>query len=227
MRWLATECMQSVLFAGVDENDCERMLQCFETVQRAYRSGQEVPADHASRSVGIVLSGTLYLSGVDVHGNRAILERLEPGGVFGEVLAFAGAEQTGIAVVCETDSRVVYIGYDHIVKRCENACPCHSRVVENMLRLIADKTLSLSERVEVLSQRTIRDKLLCYFGQTARREGAPHFRLPFSLSALADYLCVDRSAMMRELSRMKREGLLESSRREIVLHPLPMDSRLG
>ena len=89
-----------------------------------------------------------------------------------------------------------------------------------MLRLIADKTLSLSERVEVLSQRTIRDKLLCYFAQSARQAGAPCFRLPFSLSALADYLCVDRSAMMRELSRMKKEGLLDSNRREIVLHCL-------
>lgn len=222
---MTAECMQSIVFAGVNEKDCERMLQCFETVQRTYRSGQEIPADHSLKSVGIVQSGTLYLSGVDVHGNRAILERLEPGGVFGEVLAFAGAEQTGIAVVSETDSRVVYIGYDHIVKRCENACPCHSRVVENMLRLISDKTLSLSERVEVLSQRTIRDKLLCYFGQTARRQGDSHFRLPFSLSALADYLCVDRSAMMRELSRMKREGLLETSRREIILYSPQMQNK--
>lgn len=215
---MSKECVQSAVFAGVNEGDCERMLQCFETVRRSYRGGQEIPGDHASRSIGIVQSGTLYLTGVDVHGNRTILERLEPGSVFGEVLAFAGAEQTGIAVVSETDSSVEYIGYDHIVKRCENACPCHSQVVENMLRLIADKTLSLSERVEVLSQRTIRDKLLCYFEQTARRMGTTRFRLPFSLSALADYLCVDRSAMMREMSRMKREGLLDSTRRDIVLY---------
>ncbi len=215
---MSKECAQSALFDGVSIRDCERMLHCFETVQRRYQSGQEIPAQHASHSVGVVQSGTLYLCGIDIHGNRTILEWLEPGNVFGEVLAFAGGEQTGIAVVSETESEVVYIGYDHIVKRCENACTCHSRVVENMLRLIADKTLALSERVEVLSQRTIRDKLLCYFRQLARRARGERFRLPFSFSALADYLCVDRSAMMRELSRMKKEGLLESNRREIMLH---------
>lgn len=211
-------CVESILFEGVNVQDCERMLHCFDAIQRNYRSGQEIPASHAQRSVGVVQRGVLYLIGVDIRGNRTILEQLGPGSVFGEVLAFAGGEQTGLAVVSETDSSVVYIGYDHIVKRCENACPCHSRVVENMLRLISDKTLALSERVEVLSQRSIRDKLLCYFRKSAQRAKGPRFQLPFSFSALADYLCVDRSAMMRELSRMKQEELLETNRREILLH---------
>ena len=215
------QCGNAIIFQDIQQEDCTRMLGCFEAVRRGYLAGETIPADHSLRSVGVVENGFLSVTGVDIHGNRAILERLGPGGVFGEVLAFAGAGQSGIDVVCETEASVVYIGYDHIVKRCENACPCHSRVVENMLRLIADKTLSLSERVEVLSQRTIRDKLLCYFVQTARRQGGRRFRLPFPYSTLADFLCIDRSAMMRELSRMKQEGLIASNRREITLPGTP------
>ena len=74
-----------------------------------------------------------------------------------------------------------------------------------------------SERVDVLSRRSIREKLLCYFNQLAEKEGSRTFQLPFSLSMLADYIATDRSAMMRELKRLKEEGVLRSEGRRITL----------
>ena len=86
-----------------------------------------------------------------------------------------------------------------------------------MLRLIAEKAQRLSERVDVLSRRSIREKLLCYFQQQAEHAGSSTFILPFSLSVLADYIATDRSAMMRELKRLKDEGLVRSDGRKITL----------
>ena len=111
----------------------------------------------------------------------------------------------------------MFIDYPHILKRCERACTHHSLLVQNMLRLIAGKAQALSERVDVLSRRSIREKLLCYFRQLEEKTGSRTLQLPFSLSVLADYIATDRSAMMREMKRLKEEGVLRSEGRRITL----------
>ena len=93
----------------------------------------------------------------------------------------------------------------------------HSVLVQNMLRLMSDKAQGLSQRVDVLSRRSIREKLLCYFRQLAEKEGDATVTLPFSLSTLADYIATDRSAMMRELKRLREEGILLSEGRKITM----------
>lgn len=122
-----------------------------------------------------------------------------------------------LEVVCRTSCDVLFIDYVHILKRCELACTHHSLLVQNMLRLIADKAQALSERVDVLSRRSIREKLLCYFRQLSEKAGGSTVTLPFSLSTLADYIATDRSAMMRELKRLREEGAIRTEGRKITL----------
>ena len=154
---------------------------------------------------------------LDYAGNRTILERLETGGVFGESLAFTPTLGDCVEVVSAAGSEVLFMEYSHIMKRCENACAHHSKLVQNMFRLVAEQTRRLSQRVEVLSRRSIRDKLMCWFQLRRLAAGADSFTLPFTLSALADYISADRSAMMRELKRMKEEGLVEMDGRRVTL----------
>ena len=90
-------------------------------------------------------------------------------------------------------------------------------LLENMFHLIAHKSMVLSERIEVLSRRTIRDKLLRCFSLLSMHQGSRSFELPFSVSALADYICCDRSAMMREMKNMRQSGLIETDGRKITL----------
>ena len=120
-------------------------------------------------------------------------------------------------VIARETCDVMFIDYPHILKRCERACTHHSLLVQNMLRLIAGKAQALSERVDVLSRRSIREKLLCYFRQLEEKTGSRTLQLPFSLSVLADYIATDRSAMMREMKRLKEEGVLRSEGRRITL----------
>jgi len=135
------------------------------------------------------------------------------------VTAFSGAGGDSIFLECRRDCRVLYLDYDQITKRCENACLHHSILVQNLFRLLSTKTLRLSERVEVLSRRSIREKLLCYFEQLARREKSDTITLPFSLSALAEYISADRSAMMRELKKLKEEGVVQTENRRVTILP--------
>ncbi|MEG1918248.1 MAG: Crp/Fnr family transcriptional regulator, partial [Oscillospiraceae bacterium] len=136
---------------------------------------------------------------------------------FGETIAFSGGMADSLMVVCQKECRVQFVNYEHIVKRCEKACAHHSVLVQNMLRLIAGKAQHLGERVEVLSQRSIRDKLLCYFALEIGRTTGGSFLLPFSLSHLAEYISTDRSAMMRELKRLREEGKVLVENRKITV----------
>ena len=167
--------------------------------------------------VGIIERGEAAVTRIDESGVSTVLEELTCGGVFGKTLAFAGSFRDSLEVICRTPCEVLFIDYPHILKRCEKACTHHSVLVRNMLRLMADKAQNLSERVDVLSRRTIRDKLMCYFQQQADKKGSGTFTLPFSLSFLADYIATDRSAMMREMKHLREGGEIHTHGREITL----------
>ena len=213
------ELERSQLLQGISYDEYRRMLTCFQAVQRSYRP-EEMIYDFSKpnqNAVGIIERGAASLIRIDADGVATVLEELHAGGVFGKDLAFAGSREDSLEVVCRTACDVLFIDYPHILKRCENACYHHSLLVQNMLRLMADKAQSLSERVDVLSRRSIREKLLCYFRQQSEKEGANTFTLPFSLSTLADYIATDRSAMMRELKRLREEGTVSSDGRRFTL----------
>ena len=212
------ELKNSPLFQDIGYDSYRQMLACFQAVEKSYGS-EEVIYDFSdpSGSVGVVERGTASLIRIDEEGVATVLEELGPGGVFGKSLAFSTSGRDSLEVICRAACDVVFIDYPHILKRCERACTHHSLLVQNMLRLISDKAQALSERVDVLSRRSIREKLLCYFHQLAEKAGSNTFQLPFSLSMLADYIATDRSAMMREMKRMKEEGVLQSEGRRITL----------
>ena len=195
------------------------MLDCFQAVQRSFRTDDLIYdfSSKESNAVGIIERGEASVIRIDKDGVSTVLEELSVGGVFGRTLAYAGSVRDSMEVVCRTPCDVLFIDYPHIFKRCEKACTHHSLLVQNMLRLMADKAQALSLRVDVLSRRSIREKLLCYFRQLSEQEGKQTFTLPFSLSTLADYIATDRSAMMRELKRLKEEGVIRSDGRKIAL----------
>ena len=202
------------LFDGVSDEEYAAMMVCFKTVIKKYRKGEEIPMPHAR--LGIVENGHISLMKTDINGVRTIFEQLGAGGVFGDVLGFAWADGS-FFLVAEEDSDVLYIDYEHIIKRCANACAHHSAVVSNLVKLMSEKTQALSEHLEILSRRTTREKLLAYFAMLAAKNKSLYFTIPFSQTSLADYICVDRSAMARELRRMSEEGLIDIERRNVKL----------
>lgn len=210
---------KSPLFQGINYEEYTAMVSCFQAVRRTFRPEELICdlMDVKNDRIGIVEQGEASVIRVDEAGISTVMEELCLGGVFGQTLAFAGSSSDSVQVIARTACEVLFIDYPHIFKRCERACTHHSMLVQNMLRLMSDKAQGLSERVDVLSRRSIREKLLCYFRQVADKEGQEQFTLPFSLSTLADYIATDRSAMMRELKRLREEGVITSEGRTITL----------
>lgn len=206
------------LFSGISEDSCCAMCDCFGVTTHTYHPGQNIYEYGLDGNlVGIVLTGEAVLLRLDRDGEETVLERLGENGVFGQMLAFSGSMSDRVWVQCEKTAQVAFVPYDQITKRCEKACAHHTRLVENMFSLMQEKAVRLSERIEVLSRRTIRDKIWSYLQIQKQRSGKDDFALPFSYSALADYICADRSAMMREKARMEKDGLFFSDGRKIHL----------
>lgn len=216
---------ENILFKGVSGEDCKRMIKCFNPEIRRFRSGGHITYLTECRDIiGIILSGSAIMVRYDINGVRTIIESIETQGIFGETISSADSRHDNIEIVCEKDCEIMFVKKSEITKRCENACLCHSRVVENLLELMSEKTRLLSERIEVLSQRTIKERLISYLQIVSDKtpDGVSP-QIPFSTTALSDYLCVNRSALQREISKLKRNGELVFSKRKFRLLRNPDD----
>jgi len=201
--------LKSPLFHGIIEKDLESMLSCLNARAVGYAGDSVVflAGDPAER-VGLVLEGAVQVVREDIFGNRAILTALMPGQLFGETFACAGVEILPVSVIAVSDCKILLLDYRRIVTTCPTACVFHSRLIENMLKILAGKNLVLNQKIEVLSARTIREKLLAYLVAQAGVTRNRRFTIPFTRQELADYLSVDRSAMSREMGIMQKEGMI-------------------
>ena len=206
------------LFEGVEREEARAMLQCMQARTVSVGRGEAVlredaPAEH----VGILLEGGVQVVRDDFLGNRTIRTAVQPGELFGETFACAGVRRLPVSVEAVEPSRVLLLRLDRVIQTCPSACAFHNRVVLNLLRVMAQKNLQLSQKLEITSRRTTRDKLMAYLTAQARRVGSDHFRIPFDRQGLADYLGVDRSALSAEIGKLRREGVLESERSDFRL----------
>ena len=203
------------IFEGIEEEDIKKMLKCFDAKTRTFKKDRTIVTNIINiKMIGIILEGTANVERYDYNGNRSIIEKLEKNSVFGEVFSRLGSD---ISVIATSDCEVLFIEYEHLIKRCKKGCIYHSILTNNVLQLLSKKIVDLNKRLEILSKRTIRDKLLSYFELLANNSPKRSFNLPFTYTDLADYLSIDRSAMMREIKNLKEEGFIETNGKKINL----------
>lgn len=205
------------LFENVSMDNIEKMITCFDIQKKTYREKDIITTyDATGDFIGLLLEGSVSVNRISIDGSLDMLDYLEDTGVFGASFAFSNREDEFI-VICEKDCTVLFIDKHHITKRCSNACQFHTQVVENLMHLMANKVVHLTEKVDILSHRSIRGKLMCYFRIQSTKQGKLTFQLPMSLLKLANYLCIDRSAMMREIKKMKEEEIIEINGKQVRL----------
>jgi len=197
------------LFERISDIDLENMLNCLDAKLCVYEKDNMIfLTGDAISKVGIVLSGSVQVIKEDFLGNRTVLVQLSSGDIFGETFACAGVTKSPVTVLAVTGCEVLLVDYKKIITTCSSACIFHTRLIENMLKLLAKKNLMLNQKIELISKRTTREKLMSYFTIQMDKSKSNRFITSFTRHELADFLCVDRSAMSRELSKMRDEGLL-------------------
>ena len=153
----------------------------------------------------------------DFYGNRSIVAHIAPSELFGETYACAGVSSLPVSVVADEDSRILLLDSRRIATCCSNACEFHNRVIYNLLRLVATKNLVYDQKIQITSQRTTREKLMAYLLNQAKLQGSNSFTIPYDRQGLADYLEVDRSGLSAEISKLRKEGVLESEKNHFTL----------
>ena len=208
------------LFDGVAREEMSAMLGCLGARSIGAARGQIIFSEgDPALYVGIVLEGAVRLIREDYYGNRSIVARITPGQVFGESYACAGLPRLPISVLAEEDCVCLLIDCRRITVSCTNACVFHSRMIFNLLRLVAEKNLLFHQKLEITSKRTTRDKLMAYLMSQAKRSGSDEFTIPFDRQALADYLEVDRSGLSSEIGKLRREGRIACDKNVFRLLP--------
>ena len=206
------------IFDNISKEELDRMIICFKAQIKSFPAQTRISLDESNHSrIGVMLSGEADLIKYDYDGYRNIIEHLYEQDLFGHIF-LQPFDDNDMEIISTTECQVMYFDYSHLIKRCESACLHHSLLVNNVLQIFSDKTRKLHSRIEVLSQRSIRSKLMIYFYQMSFKHHSDHFSLPFTLNSMADYLFIDRSAMLREMKKMREEGLIESKGRNITLH---------
>ena len=200
--------MQNVkLFAGIRPEDMDGMLGCIGHYVRDYEKGAVIAFEaDIIHHVGVVLKGSVDMVKEDLWGNRTMLVRSPVGEVFGETFACGEEASSLVTFVAAEDTQVLFLSFCRVMHTCSNACVFHQKLVENMVRVIAAKNRELMRKVEVVSKKTLREKILAYLSAYG---GDGSFTIPLGRVEWAEYLCADRSALTRELAKMKEEGIID------------------
>ncbi len=202
--------------------DIEKFIKNFENschrVQKKTFAKNEVITSYIEKrnQFCILIEGNADLVRYDLNGNRTIVEHFSKNDVFGEVF-YRVTTNNELLVEAREKCEVLFYIYDDIHTKCKNSCKFHQVLSEDLPELILSKVTNLNMRIELLTKRSIRDKLLGYFTMLSTRNLSKTFLLPFSLTDLADFLSIDRSAMMRELKLLREDGFIEKSGNRITL----------
>lgn len=206
------------LFAGVADEEIGAMLSCLDARLQEYKKGEYVlrQGEHI-RFITVLVDGELHIQRDDYWGNRAIINHIAVGEMFGE--AYIAPESGALLndVVAVENSAVIFFDVRRIITVCSSACRFHSMVVQNLFFAISEKNRKLVQKLGHMSKRTTREKLISYLSEESKRQNSARFTIPFNRQQLADFLSVDRSAMSNELCKMRDEGLLRFEKKSFTL----------
>lgn len=206
------------LFDRIEDDNLFKMLSCFEAKIVSFDKKYTVIAENSpAKYVGIVLSGSVDMIRVDYYGNRSIVSRITASQMFGEAFVCAELSSMPVSVVANEPSEIMLIDCSHILYPCANHCAFHQQIIFNIMKELAEKALDFHRKIEVVSKRTTREKLMTYLMFTAKKTGKSEFEIPFDRQELADYLEVDRSGLSAEISKLRAEGVLESNKKHFKL----------
>lgn len=201
---------QIKLFSGIAPEEIAELLDCLQARRVQYGSGEMILEEGSRiRKFGVMLSGHARSIKWDTSDRVIILTLLEKGSEIGVLLAAQPEKESPVSIQAQDNVTVLMIPYDRVLASCARACPKHDRLLRNYISIVAEKGLVLHERIDCLLKPTVREKILTYLLRISREQKNDSFQIPLNRNAMSEYLNIERSALSRELSHMKRDGLID------------------
>jgi CRP-like cAMP-binding protein len=200
---------QSPLFQGVSEEELGSLVKCLGCTFKSYGKGETVRlAGDFVREIGVVVSGRVHIVKDDAWGNSNIIAEIAGGEMFAEAVVCGGVGVLPVTVVAAADTDVCFMDFQRIISTCSSACMFHTLLIRNMIGVFARKNMMLAGKMEHITKRTTREKLMSYLSEQSKLRGGKSFEIPFDRQELADYLSVERSALSAEMLRLKADNII-------------------
>jgi len=200
---------EAQLFQGISEEELGALVKCLGCSFKSYQKDMTIyHVGSFVREIGIVLAGRVHIIKDDVWGNNNIIAEIRAKEMFAEAIVCGGVGILPVTVVAAADTLVCFIDFQRIITTCTSACVFHTMLIRNMIGVFAKKNIMLAEKMEHITKRTTREKLLSYLLKQSMLNESAGFEIPFNRQGLADYLSVERSALSAEMSRLKAEGVI-------------------
>ena len=210
---------KTTLFREIVEKDLKCMLNCLNVTKKVYQKNEFIIHPGSKiQEIGLVVSGLALIVNEDVWGGRNIISELTIGTIFAESFACLLQIPEWISVVASEETTVLFFNINNILQVCSSFCQFHNQLIQNLVQTLAKKNVLLTKKMEYLSRKTIRDKLLTYLSEEALKNGKKTFMIPFNRKELAEYLSVDRSALSNEISKLQKEGFITSNKRQFTIN---------
>lgn len=208
----------SPVFYGMNDEELKGLLECFNARVRKYEKEEMIirQGDMIS-NIYLILDGAVNIEKDSYWGRRIIISRL--GKNDNLALSFVGSKdiESSVDAITVEDTLVLILGYEKCTSMCQNACTRHKVLINNLFQILSKENIELIQKIENVSQKTIRDKLMTYLSNEAQKNHSNKFSISFNRQDLADYLNVDRSAMSFELSKLQKEGLIAYNKNQFQL----------
>lgn len=197
------------LFNDITDESMEAILGCMGAVIKTFDKKQTIIAiGEPVRYMGIVLKGTAQIGQTDYFGNRSIVANVEPSELFGETFACAGVKVMPVDVIANEETTVMFVECLRMIQFCSNACSFHRQIIYNLMKIVATKNLVFHQKMEIIGKRSTREKLMAFLLFQAKKNNSNSFDIPYDRQELADYLQVDRSGLSAEISKLRKEGII-------------------
>ena len=204
------------LFENISDKNILKLKRILKANSIKYKKNVNILSNVNKDSfIAIVDSGSVELEFNDYDGNKTILENIGEGEIFGSLTTSIYNEE--VSCITKEDTQITYIEYDEITNDEIIKTDFYIIFIKNLIKILSDQVSSKNNRIEILTKKTTRDKLLEYFKTQAKIKGNKTFTIPITFTELATYLSVDRSAMTREISYLKEEGFIKTNGRKITL----------
>ena len=203
------------LFSKISVKEKEKLLRLLETNTLSFPKNTTILSSTKDNVIGIILEGHAQITRTDYNGNRTIIEELNEESIFGTVISSLNNDE--YEIVTKIDTKVLIIDYHSIINYENTNYKYYNQFIKNLLEITTNIIEEKNERIQILTKKTIRDKLLEYFNIYSKKHATRIIYMPFSYTDLADYIAADRSAMSRELSYLKEEGFIKTKGRRISI----------
>lgn len=198
------------LFRNFDYEEIQKVLKSVNAYTAKYKKGEYILTENdKAKEFGILLEGSINIQKLDFEGSLNITSNIEPSNLFAEAFVYADVPKILVNVVCTSDSNVLFLNKEQSINLIHDNPDLYIKLTDNMLNSMSKKLVHLNKKIDILTKQSIREKVLAYLDTFVDDNGKNIFDIPFNREQLADFLCVNRASLSRELSKMKSESIID------------------